>query len=55
MNLKFEPKSPADDKQNIAKLKTEIHQKEKEIRQNLIDARKLQDENYPNTHILIQG
>ena len=39
----------------LSKLKLNIHRNEKDIRQNLIDAHQLQDDNYPNCNVLIQG
>lgn len=39
----------------LSKIKLNIHRNEKDIRQNLIDAHQLQDDNYPNCAVLIQG
>ena len=47
--------SKSDFKSQLSKIESGIHAKEKELRQNLIDAYDLQEENYPNSNILIQG
>ena len=47
--------SKSDFKLQLSKIESGIHSKEKELRQNLIDAYDLQEENYPNSNILIQG
>lgn len=41
--------------QQLAGIEAEIHLKEVEIRKALINAHKLQEENYPNSQVLIEG